>query len=110
MLLAVSGSESSINALFESMKNDEVSNLVRRDHLIKLFALREFSKNGHDKDRHQFIRNQIRQLGRLLLKLRETKDGDLEYFMKPECFHSIFNATKEQSGCNEKGMKFVSFS
>lgn len=84
--------------ILEHVKSDEVGIVVKTDPLIFDLALRETRKNGFDEDRHQYIRNKLREIARLVLALRRicgTPDGRLSDFLKPESFSSVVQATRE---------------
>ena len=100
LLPAVVGDDASINVLFESFRRDEISLAIKNDILIRMLAKRQFSKNGHDKDRHAHIRNKLRELGRLLLEIRKQtlQDGQLQDFIKPAFFQDVLQATKTLCG------------
>ena len=71
LLLPSNVENEGLAAIFSSLRADNTSIIAKSDSLIKLYAEREFQKNGHDKDRHPHIRNKIKELARLLLALRE---------------------------------------
>ena len=79
---------------------------MQNDWLINKYALCEVKKNGFDPDRHNSIREKLRQLGRLLEVLRQqtgcTSHG-LEHFINPAYFNDIVNATHILSD-NSKGI------
>ena len=80
------------------LKNDEIGVVVKHDPLIFELALRESRKNGFDRDRHPYIRNKLREIGRLILALRKLsgeRNGRLSDFIKPNHFTTIVNATHE---------------
>lgn len=84
--------------ILEHLKGDPVGIVVKTDPLIFQLALRETRKNGFDRDRHPYIRNKLREIGRLVLALRQTcgmENGRLSDFLKPELFTSVVEATRE---------------
>ncbi|XP_007540817.2 uncharacterized protein LOC103129598 [Poecilia formosa] len=56
--------------LLTVMKDDEVSAAVRSDFYILQLAQSFFNKHGQDPSKHEYIRQKIREVGRLLLILR----------------------------------------
>ena len=59
--------------------------------------MKEALRNGHDKDRHNYIRNRLRELARLLIQLRKLpgcESHGLKDFIRPERFQDIVNAVK----------------
>lgn len=60
-----------MESILQNMKFDKVSMAAKHDPLIMLFAKRECKLHFHDNDRRGHIRNKLRELGRLLVALRE---------------------------------------
>ena len=57
-------------------------------------------RHVHEKHKHNYIRNTLRELSRLLLELRKTHSGDLASFIDPGYFDAIVKATKAVVGYN----------
>ena len=90
-----------VGELYESLRNDRMKVVIKHDETIKLISQRELKRNGHDKDRHAHIRNKIRELARLLVKLRERTgklSAQLKDFIVPGHFQDVLEATKEVAG------------
>ena len=66
------GSELLTNVL-SCMKADEVGRIAKSDSLILAFGEKLCSRHGHDKDQHNYIRQKLRELSRLLQEMRQKK-------------------------------------
>ena len=75
-----------LNQVFHLMKRDAVALIVSNDSLILEVAKREYLKLGHDVCQHGYIRNKLRELGRLVTHLRTNThqpNESLELFVHP---------------------------
>ena len=61
-----------LNKVLSPMKRDDISLIVKTDSLIIEVAKREYLKLGHDVAQHGYIRNKLRELGRLVIQLRKN--------------------------------------
>ena len=92
---------SELHDMLQGMKKDAVSLTVKNDRLIVELAKREYMKVGHDVNQHNYLRTKLRELGRLLLQLRNQTgkpNASLESFIKPRCLKMIVSAVHEISG------------
>lgn len=88
--------------LLTVMKDDEVSAAVRSDFYILQLAQSFFNKHGQDPSKHEYIRQKIREVGRLLLILRnEFSIYNIEDAVRPSNFHVLVQAVKRVSGFDE---------
>ena len=62
------------NPLFEcfmeSFRKDQTSNVAKNDSLIRRLAQEEFNRHGHDRDKHDYVRQRVRRMAKLLLQMR----------------------------------------
>ena len=74
------------------MKLDEVSRIAKSDPTILAYGEKLSGKKGHDVEQHNYIRQKLREVARLLQEMRES-DGNLnmslEDFIYPENFKFI---------------------
>ena len=80
---------------------DKIGLCCKGDELIRKFGERLFLKHGHDVDQLAFIRNSLRELGRLLLKLRVTVgplDADLRSLINPGSFQQVAATARDIAG------------
>lgn len=81
------------------MHKDDVSTAIRNDHYLMQYAQSLFNKHGSDRAKHEYIRQKLRELGRLLVTLRNTtKIHNLEEAIKPGNFMILTSAVKRVSG------------
>ena len=100
-LLLPMADDEGVGELYESLRNGQIKVVIKHDETIKLVSQRELKRNGHDKDRHAHIRNKIRELARLIVKLRERTgklSAQLKDFIVPGHFQDVLEATKEVAG------------
>ena len=97
VLKAQSSGNHIYNEIITSLRKDIVSLTAKNDMTIKMFGEKEALRNGHDRDRHNYIRNRLRELARLLIELRKLPNCEsscLQDFIRPERFKDIINAVK----------------
>lgn len=81
------------------MKDDEISSAVRSDLCIIQLAQSFFNKHGQDPTKYDYIRQKLREVGRLLLILRKDFSlHSLEDAVKPANFSVVIQAVKKVSG------------
>ncbi|XP_034747424.1 uncharacterized protein LOC117956459 isoform X1 [Etheostoma cragini] len=89
--------------LLSVMKQDEVSSVVRNDQCLIQFAHSLYNKHGQDPTKYEYMRQKLREVGRLLLCLRtEFSVHNLEEAVKPANFQRVVQAVKKVSGFDEE--------
>ena len=86
---------------------DDCGMALRSDPLIKLIGEKKGKKFAH-KEKYNQIRSQMREMGRLLLKLRELsrqENAQVADFITPRDFPLILQATKSVAGFEEDSDK-----
>ncbi|XP_039519797.1 uncharacterized protein LOC120473826 isoform X4 [Pimephales promelas] len=87
--------------LLTVMKDDEISAAVRSDFCILQLAQSFFNRHGQDPTKYEYIRQKLREAGRLLLILqREFTIQTLEDAVRPANFNVLIQAVKKVSGFN----------
>nr|XP_054599976.1 uncharacterized protein LOC129164327 isoform X2 [Nothobranchius furzeri] len=89
--------------ILTGMKDDEISSTVRSDLSILQLAQSFFNKHGQDSTKYDYIRQRLRECGRLLLMLR--KDFSIHTFedaVRPANFDVVISAVKKVSGYDEE--------
>lgn len=85
------------------MKQDDISAVVKNDLSILQLAQSFFNKHGHDPTKFEYIRQKLREVGRLLLTLRrEFSVYSLEEALKPASFHKLIRAVQMVSGYDDE--------
>ncbi|KAL1250967.1 hypothetical protein QQF64_018763 [Cirrhinus molitorella] len=101
-----------------NMQNDDVSAVVRNDFLILQFSQCLYHKHGSDPTKSVYIRQKVREMGRLLLSLRRkaiaTEDDDMakaaERFKRlcsSEWAEHVSNATLESKFNHPSTVQFT---
>ncbi|XP_049323407.1 uncharacterized protein LOC125782687 [Astyanax mexicanus] len=91
------------------MHQDDVSLAVRNDHYILQLAQSLFNKHGHDPSKHEYIRQKIRELGRLIVTLHNTTNiHNLEEAIQPRNFITLTNAVKDVAGFDGENNSYKS--
>ncbi|KAH3809500.1 hypothetical protein DPMN_028112 [Dreissena polymorpha] len=83
------------------MRNDEISRKVKSDNTILAFGEKLCTKRGHDEKQHNYIRQKLREVGRLLKDMRSCPgnvEKSLENFMYPDAFKFITQSCKNVAG------------
>ncbi|XP_016394519.1 uncharacterized protein LOC107728747, partial [Sinocyclocheilus rhinocerous] len=87
----------SVNARFWKMvfemHEDEVTNVVRKEKIILKLGQHLFNKHGHDVTKHEYIRQKMRETGRLVLQGRQKgKLKEVSDFFIPANFPHVIEA------------------
>ena len=101
----------SVNATFWklvlNMQQDDVTDVVRKEQSILKLGEHLFNKHGHDVTKHDYIRQKMRETGRLVLQGK--KNGKLKVvsdFFVPANFPYVIEAVKNVAGFNEETNKY----
>ncbi|XP_054863090.1 uncharacterized protein LOC118469983 [Amphiprion ocellaris] len=93
--------------LLSVMKQDEVASVVRNDLSIIQFAQSLYNRHGQDPTKYEYMRQKLREVGRLMLCLRtEFSIHNLEEAVKPANFQRVVQAVKKVSGFDEENLCF----
>ncbi|XP_062608302.1 uncharacterized protein LOC134270140 [Saccostrea cucullata] len=111
MLMPASEGEMSVGLrkIFITMKEDIVSTAVKNDYLIRQLGEKLACKHGNNGEQFHYIRNCLREMGRLLLSLRKqtgADDAELSSFIDPRKFDIVVQSTKEVSGFSMETTKY----
>ncbi len=88
--------------LLTVMKDDDISAAVRSDFCILQLAQSFYNKHGQDPTKYDYIRQKLREVGRLLLILRkEFSVQTLEDAVRPANFYVVIQAVKRVSGFDD---------
>lgn len=104
-VLLPDGQDPQMEAILQSMRNDEIGRVVRSDTLIRQYGVKLLPSFVHERDQHAFLREHLRRVGRLLLATRKTAlqpNAAMLDFIKPTKFRSLFDAAKDIAGFNNK--------
>nr|XP_055041257.1 uncharacterized protein LOC129428912 isoform X2 [Misgurnus anguillicaudatus]XP_055041258.1 uncharacterized protein LOC129428912 isoform X2 [Misgurnus anguillicaudatus] len=90
-----------------NMKNDDISSVVRNDFLILQLSQSLYNKHGSDPTKFEYIRQKVREVGRLLLSMRKKFSIlSFEDALKPNNFYKVIEAVKDVAGYEEKSHSY----
>ncbi len=97
----------SVNARFWKMvlemHEDEITNVVRKEKIILKLGQHLFNKHGHDVTKHEYMRQKMRETGRLVLQGRKNgKLKEVSDFFIPANFPHVIEAVHSVAGLNEE--------
>ncbi|XP_030294982.1 uncharacterized protein LOC115594830 isoform X4 [Sparus aurata] len=85
------------------MRQDEIASVVRNDFLTLQLAQSLYNKHGSDPTKFEYMRTKVREMGRLLLTLRQKYSiFSFEDAVKPNNFYKIIGAVKTVAGYDEE--------
>ncbi|CAJ1074397.1 hypothetical protein F2P79_020338 [Xyrichtys novacula] len=85
--------------LLNNMLQDEVFSAVKSDACILEYGDHLYNRLGHDPGKHEYIRQKLRELGRLLLCSRKnTSMKTIRDHIRPSNFMQVIQAVKEVAG------------
>ncbi|XP_034565550.1 uncharacterized protein LOC117831136 isoform X1 [Notolabrus celidotus] len=89
------------------MNQDKITVAIKEDRCILEYGYRLFKKNEKTVSQHQYIRQKLRELGRLLLEARKvTHVKTIQELIKPEQYNRVVTAAKSLSGFSELTGKY----
>ena len=104
-----SGDSEHLHGVLSGMRSDLISRIVKSDDTIRLFGEKLCDKHAHDKDQHSYIRQKLRELGRLVEDLRikdDSPDKFLKDFIRPSYYRMVVMACKSVSGFDSQFNKY----
>lgn len=88
--------------LVNAMHQDEVTNIIREEKSILRLGEHLYAKHGHDKTKHEYIRQKMREIGRLIRHARKAgRLKRIEDFYVPSNFNFVVEAVKDAAGFDE---------
>ncbi|XP_043982140.1 uncharacterized protein LOC122836583 isoform X1 [Gambusia affinis] len=85
--------------LLNAMNQDEVYTAVKSDELIIEYGQHLYNRLGFDASRHEYIRQKMRELGRLLINSKKTTPmKTIEEHVKPANFMLVVESVKDLAG------------
>ncbi len=85
-----------------NMKQDDIASVVRNDFLILQLGQSFYNKHGNDPTKNEYIRQKVREMGRLLLSLRKNHSiFSFEDAAKPNHFYKVIEAVRDVAGFHE---------
>uniref|UniRef100_A0A3P9M1A8 SET domain-containing protein n=1 Tax=Oryzias latipes TaxID=8090 RepID=A0A3P9M1A8_ORYLA len=89
------------------MNQDKIAVSIKQDLCILEYGYRLFTKNEKTISQHQYIRQKLRELGRLLLEAKKDAPvKTIKDLIKPEKYNFIVGVVKRLSGFSEETGRF----
>lgn len=96
------GVNSKVWELVHAMHQDEVTHIIRQERSILKFGEHLYAKHGHDKTKHEYVRQKMREIGRLIQQARQNgRLNHIEDFYVPSNFNYVIKAVKDVAGFDE---------
>ncbi|XP_040904808.1 uncharacterized protein LOC121188928 [Toxotes jaculatrix] len=93
--------------MLSSMVQDEVYFAVKSDTCILEYGEHLYNRLGYDVGKHEYIRQKLRELGRLLVCSRKTTPlKTIEDHVKPANFMHVVQAVKQVAGFDSETSKY----
>lgn len=93
--------------ILSTMKLDEIGLAVRNDLSIVHLAQSLYNRHGQEPTKHEYIRQKLREAGRLLVCLRtDFSIHSLEEAIKPSNFQTVVQAVKKVAGFDEENLSY----
>ena len=93
----------------DKLKNDDISRVAKSDPTITAFGEKLCVRHGHDKEKHNYVRQKLRELARLLQELRKRSGHismSFEEFVDPQYFKLIAESSKSVTSFDETTNQF----
>lgn len=93
--------------ILSSMKMDETGLAVKNDLSIVHFAQSLYNRHGQDPTKHEYVRQKLREVGRLLVCLRsDFSIHSMEEAIKPSNFEMVVKAVHKVAGFDEEKLSY----
>ena len=109
LLLPGNNMNSLLHKVTCTMKSDQISRVAKSDDTILKLGEKLCNKHGHDDDKHNYIRQKMRELARLLMELRRATDqpnNSLANFFHPKYYKYIVSCCRMVAGYDESRNRF----
>ena len=103
------GSSDQLHRVLSGMRSDSISRIVKSDAMIRLFGEKLCNKHAHDIDQHNYIRQKLRELGRLVEDLRikdDSPDKFLGDYIDPSYYRMVVTACRSIAGFDNMFNKY----
>ena len=92
--------------VLSKMNDDNIKIAILSDNTIIEYGQRLYEEQGHLKHRHVYISQKMRELGRLLIKLRELNINSLVEGMRPSNWYKLIAGIQAVSDFNSETNEF----
>lgn len=105
-VLAIPVFPPSVKEMLSIMKQDHVTSLVQTDFLLARLALNLCKKYEGSADKHGYVRQTLRDLGKLLLALQEKSILSFKNAIKPKNVYKVILTIKHMAGFKKDLRRF----
>ena len=91
------------------MRHDEISRIAKRGMIIIAVSEKLCSKHEHDNENHNYIRQKMRELARLLQEVwKQLKNPEMSIIQRidPQLFRTIDESSKSIAGFYESSNRY----
>nr|XP_046274081.1 uncharacterized protein LOC124074833 isoform X2 [Scatophagus argus] len=88
--------------MLSTMQQDDTASAIQNDSLLIQLAQNLSEKYEYNTNRYEYIRQKLREMGRLLIALHEKSIFSFEDAVKSKNFYKVVEAVKEIAGFDEK--------
>lgn len=95
-----------VKEMLSVMKQDKVTSVVQSDFLLAHLALNLCEKYKDSLDKHGYVRQTLRDLGKLLIALQEKSISNFKKAIKPRNVYKVIVAIKHMAGFKKDLQRF----
>lgn len=110
LLLPCTGNSSTIlGKVINSMKADDISRIAKSDSTIMAFGEKLCKRHGHDDEQHNYIRQKMREMARLLKEIRamtHLPNTSLAECLHPQYFNTIVQCSRNIAGFDSSANRY----
>lgn len=109
LLMKTKDTSEQASVILSTLRDDEVSLVIKSDRLLLRLAAKMAKKHSFDKSRYNYMRNTLRQLAKLLMRLKRIRPDitSLEEFIDPMHFQDVIEAVRLMVGQDLKTNQIV---
>lgn len=97
---------SPVKKMLSIMKQDQITSLVQTDFLLARLALNLCQKYEGSSDKHGYVRQTLRDLGKLLIALKEKSIPSFKHAIKPKNVYKVITTIKHVAGFKKDLKRF----
>lgn len=97
---------SPVKKMLSVMKQDQITSLVQTDFLLAHLALNLCKKYEGSSDKHGYVRQTLRDLGKLLIALKEKSIPSFKNAIKPKNVYKVIMTIKHVAGFKKDLQRF----
>lgn len=95
-----------VREMLSVMKQDQITSLVQTDYLLAHLALNLCRKYEGSSDKHGYVRQTLRDLGKLLIALKQKSIPNFKQAIKPKNVYKVVMTIKQVAGFKKDLQRF----